>query len=208
MFVDRPCSSTRANAGQVLQSSDEITYNTIWRFLHLRGYVNENHFLTPWGKALQHGLTAAGSDSECQEAVFIAVELLRLDILHQHYMFNGYSHAPMRGSGMITSSLTIQIEADCNVDDDRKYNTLISRVASLGRLRHNAIGFTGPLSRHLLGYHSMTTTMRQALRDLEEMCLLTLFLGGDADREKDNLAELSLRQVSVLILTLNDLMVF
>ena len=83
--------------------------------------------------------------------------------------------------------------ANCNEDDDRKYNTLVSRVACLGRLRHNAIGFTGPLSRHLLGFHSMTTTMRQALRDLEEMCLLTLFLGGDAERDRSDFADLSLR---------------
>ena len=38
----------------------------------------------------------------------------------------------------------------------------------------------------------MITTMRQALRDLEEMCLLTLFLGGDAERDRDDLADLSL----------------
>ncbi|KAI9667560.1 MAG: hypothetical protein M1821_000376 [Bathelium mastoideum] len=157
-----------------LRSKDEVAFNTLWRFLHLRGYIDSDHFLTPWGQVLQRGLEAAGSDTEIQEAVFIAIELLRLELLHYHYMFTGYSHAPSRGS-----------------DDDRKYNTLISRVASLGRLGHKAIGFTGPLSRHLLGYHSMITTMRKALRDLEEMCLLTLFLRGDAERERDNFAELS-----------------
>ena len=77
----------------------------MWRFLHLRGYVNDDHMLTPWGKALQRGLAASRSNTELQEAVFIAVELLRLEILHQHYMFTGYSHAPIRGSGIILSVL-------------------------------------------------------------------------------------------------------
>ncbi|KAL9073520.1 MAG: hypothetical protein Q9157_004725 [Trypethelium eluteriae] len=122
------------DVSNLLQSKDEIVYNTMWRFLHLRGYINDEHGLTAWGKALERGLNVAGSDIEIQEAVFVAVELLRLELLHQHYMFTG----------------------------------------------------------HLLGFHSMVTTMRQALRDLEEMCLLTLFMGGDAERDRDDLAEISL----------------
>ncbi|KAI9713517.1 MAG: hypothetical protein M1820_000899 [Bogoriella megaspora] len=159
---------------KLLQTQDEILYNTMWRFLHLRGYINNDHQLTPWGKVLQTGLAQVGLDVEHQEAILVAVELLRLEMLPGDYMFKGYSHAPIRGT-----------------DSDRKFNTLVSRIACLGRLRHKPIGFTGPLSRHLLGYHSMTTTMRQALRDLEEMCLLTLFLNGDAERDREDFPQLA-----------------
>lgn len=52
------------------------------------------------------------------------------------------------------------------------------------KLTHEAIGFTGPLSRHLLGFNSMIAAVERGLRDLVEMCLATLLLNGDAEREK------------------------
>jgi hypothetical protein len=152
---------SKKDNSKLLGSREEVLYNTVWRFLQVRGYIEADHSLSAWGKALNHGLKSIGPDAELQEAVLVAVELLRLNLFSQPHMLKNYSHAPIRGN-----------------DNDRKFNILVSRIASLGPLRHKAIGFTGPLSRHLLGYHSFITTMRQALRDLEEMCLLALFMGG------------------------------
>lgn len=59
---------------------------------------------------------------------------------------------------------------------------LISRVAGLGTLQHKPIGFTGPLSQHLLGYGSIVNTVRQTLRDLIEVTATQMYLTGCVDR--------------------------
>ncbi|TKA63053.1 hypothetical protein B0A49_09019 [Cryomyces minteri] len=158
---------TRRDTAKALQSKEEITRNTIWRFMHLRDYVRSDHTLTSWGRVL-HAAFVKAEKAELEEAVLIAVELLRLNLLNPDNMFKvpPYHGAPYRGS-----------------ETDRRHCLLISRVACLGKLRHGPIGYTGPLSRHILAYHSMTTAVRRDLRDLVEMCIATLFLAGDADRE-------------------------
>ena len=54
------------------------------------------------------------------------------------------------------------------------------------------IGFTGPLSRQLLGYHSMIAAVRNSMRDLVEVCLTTLLLNGEADRARTDWYDLGL----------------
>jgi hypothetical protein len=62
---------------------------------------------------------------------------------------------------------------------------LVSRVAGLGSLRHKPIGFTGPLSQHLLGYNSVVEVIRQTLRDLVEVSSTHMFLTGCCNRHLD-----------------------
>lgn len=62
---------------------------------------------------------------------------------------------------------------------------LISRVAGLGTLQHKPIGFTGPLSQHLLGYGSIVNLVRQTLRDLVEATCTNMFLTGCCERKTD-----------------------
>lgn len=76
---------------------------------------------------------------------------------------------------------------------------LISRTASLGKLRHKPQGYTGPLSRHLLSYYSIISSLHGTLRDLLEMSLVTMFLGGHIDRERDDWMDLSLGYVKTLV---------
>lgn len=71
----------------------------MWRFLQLRGFVNEEHQLTAWGKVLEATLQVSGSNKAQEQAAFLAVELLRLGLLNADTMFRDYSGAPMRGSG-------------------------------------------------------------------------------------------------------------
>ena len=68
---------------------------------------------------------------------------------------------------------------------DQHANMLISRVAGLSTLQHKPIGFTGPLSQHLLGYGSVVNTVRQALRDLVEATCTQMFLTGCCERATD-----------------------
>ncbi|KAH0547560.1 hypothetical protein FGG08_000285 [Glutinoglossum americanum] len=150
----------------LLKSKDEIIANTLWRFLQLRGYVNEKHELTAWGKALQSAISSLDPADSLEEPVFIGIELLRLKLLNADIMFPSYTGVPLRGS-----------------EKDKRNCLLVSRVASLGKLRHKPIGFTGPLSRNHLAYHSMISAVRNSLRDLAEMIVASLLLHGDAERE-------------------------
>ena len=72
---------------------------------------------------------------------------------------------------------------------------LVSRLASLGRLRHQANGYCGPLSRHLLAYQSLASTVQASLRDLVEVCLTTLFISGGVVRDRNDWMDISLRLV-------------
>ena len=76
---------------------------------------------------------------------------------------------------------------------------LISRVASLGRLRHKAKGYSGPLSRSLLAYHSIISSLQTSLRNLIEMVVVTMFVDGGIDRSRNDWMDLSLGQVTFIV---------
>jgi len=83
-----------------LSSTSEILYNSIWRFLALREYIDpKSHNLTQWGKVLVSVIAGLKGKPEHEEAVVIAVELIRLGLLNSDIdMFSMYNGAPMRGS--------------------------------------------------------------------------------------------------------------
>lgn len=61
--------------------------------------MDSQHQLTKWGKVLEATLSASGPNKDLEEAAFLAIELVRLGLLTADTMFQGYSGAPMRGSG-------------------------------------------------------------------------------------------------------------
>jgi len=85
-----------------------------------------------------------------------------------------------------------KINPETSADQDKLNSLLLSRVACLARLSHEPIGFTGPLSRHLLGFNSMVVAVENSLRDLLEMCFVTLLLNGDAARENIDVRKVGL----------------
>jgi hypothetical protein len=72
---------------------------------------------------------------------------------------------------------------------------LVSRVAGLGELRHRPIGFTGPLSQHLLGYNSIINVVRQTIRDLVEVASTHMFLTGCCNRSAVDLSQVAMKYV-------------
>ncbi|KAI0969685.1 temperature dependent protein affecting M2 dsRNA replication [Xylaria arbuscula] len=159
-----------------IASGDLVLSITLWRYLHLRGYVNDNHHLTPWGEALAKSLEALEPTVSKHptvpglfEAILLAYELLRLDLLNtrnQHAELNGL---PMNGT-----------------DDEKASLLLISRCAILLKLRHQANGYTGPLSKNFLCFRSLTSAVRESCRDLFEAIAASLFLYAQAERERDD----------------------
>ncbi|KAL8830353.1 MAG: hypothetical protein Q9170_005766 [Blastenia crenularia] len=164
------------NDQRLLETREEICANAVWRFLQLRGYINQQHQLTAWGKILNGMLSAIQYDSERERATLLAVELLRFDVLKADTMFSGYSGAPYRGTDM-----------------DRRNCMLVSRVACLGRLIHQPRGYSGPLSRHLLAYHSIISAVQASMRDLVEMILVMMFVDGGVERDRDDWMDIALR---------------
>lgn len=83
----------------VLSSQDEVLSNVFWRFLQLRGYITEKHELTSWGESLNQALSVLDPADNLEEAIFLAIELLRLGLLNSKQWFSHVSGGPMRGSG-------------------------------------------------------------------------------------------------------------
>lgn len=157
-----------------LSSEDEIVQQAILGFLQLRGYVNNKHELTDWGRCVSEGLNALDSattpvDVYGFDSVFVAVEMLRMGILGINDWFPHHSGGPMRGS-----------------EQDKSFNILISRVACLGKLKHKPIGYSGPLSRQLLSFRSLVGAVRRTLRELIEVVLTSMLLSGEVDRAIGN----------------------
>lgn len=74
-------------------------------FLQLRGYVNNKHELTDWGRCFSEAINALDSvkipvDLQSYESVFTAVEMLRMGVLGPNDWFPHHSGGPMRGTGM------------------------------------------------------------------------------------------------------------
>ncbi|KAL8815851.1 MAG: hypothetical protein Q9223_005053 [Gallowayella weberi] len=165
----------RSKDQRVLESKDEICANAVWRFLQLRGYVDRQHQLTVWGKVLDGILSSTGSKSEQERAALLAVELLRLGLLSADTMFPAYSGAPARSNEI-----------------DKRNCMLVARITSLGRLVHEPRGYSGPLSRHLLAYHSIISAVQGSMRDMLEMCTVTMFLEGCVNREREDWMDIAL----------------
>ncbi|EEP80199.1 conserved hypothetical protein [Uncinocarpus reesii 1704] len=160
---------------QPLSSKAEILANVMWRFLQLRGYIDEKHQLTGWGQSLEAALSSLTSSENLEEPTFLAIEMLRLGVLNAKDMFSNISGGPMRGTS-----------------EEKSFNLLVSRVASLGKIRHKSIGYSGPLSRQLLSFHSLIYAVRSSLRDLIEVVLAGLLLSGEAERDRNDWSSLSL----------------
>ncbi|CAG8920747.1 unnamed protein product [Penicillium salamii] len=159
-----------------LSSQDDILSNVMWRFMQLRGYIDDKHKLTAWGQCLSQALSAVDPADNLEEAIFIAIEMLRLDLLNTKHWFSHVSGGPMRGS-----------------EEDKTFNMLVSRVACIAKLQHKSIGYSGPLSRQLLCYRSLISEVRSVLRNLVEVVLASMLLSGDVNRDRDDWTQLAIR---------------
>ncbi|KAG9961067.1 PIN domain-like protein, partial [Aureobasidium melanogenum] len=172
----------KSNGQKPLGSSEEVQSNALWRFLQLRGYIQQDHQLSTLGQCLQTAFSRH-NQQDLEEPTLLAFEMLRLNLLNSNNMFP-YNGSPQRGS-----------------ETDKRNTLLVSRVACFAGLRHKSIGFTGPLSRHLLAYTSMVSAVRGSLRNVVEMSLFGLLANHHVDR---NIAPSVLAQISYSLPFLND----
>ncbi|UKZ72774.1 hypothetical protein TrVFT333_000409 [Trichoderma virens FT-333] len=175
-FVEKTISREKPIRG--IDSTNMVVSVAIWRFLHLRGYVDDSHKLTKWGNALATTLIAIKDTMEdrvpfVEEAALLAFELLRFGLLSGKYR-EGAPGMPRKGT-----------------DDEKSSVILISQCASLLKLRHKVFGYTGPLNKSLLGFRALSTTVREANRDLIEAIVASMFMYGQCKRERTDQLEIS-----------------
>lgn len=51
------------------------------RFLQIRGFVNDKHESTAWGRALEKALSTLETADKIEDSVYLAIEMLRLGLL-------------------------------------------------------------------------------------------------------------------------------
>lgn len=149
-------------------SAHHLVSSVIWRFLHLRDYTNDSHELTSWGQALAASMTALEPTVKNHPRVpgLYAALLLAFELIK----FNQLNTKPRQdelANGEVDPSLL-----------------LVSRCAVLLKLRHDAIGYTGPLRKDMLAYLSQVSAVREADRDLVEAILGHMFLFNKTKRER------------------------
>jgi hypothetical protein len=179
----RSTSNGPGSKGPFLKSKPELLSNAIWRFLHLRGYVNDQHELTSWGKALAITLKSIGPSVKAhndahhlEEAAFLAYELFRYDNLNARNRHPELTGVPLRGS-----------------DEDKANCLLVGRTACLLSLRHNSIGYTGPLSKNFLTFYSIVKAVRETDRDLLEAITAAMFMGNQVSRDRTDYGDIGRR---------------
>ncbi|KAK7430380.1 hypothetical protein QQZ08_003128 [Neonectria magnoliae] len=165
-----------------IDSTEMVTSVAICRFLHLRGYVNDEHALTNWGNALATTIIRIREFNDnkdgvpgVDEAVLLAFELIRFGLLNGKHI-EDQPGLPRKGT-----------------DEEKSSLVLISQCASLLKLRHQVYGYTGPLNKSLLAFRSLSSTVREADRDLLEAIVASMFLYAQSKRERDDQLEISQR---------------
>lgn len=157
-----------------LKSKPEILSNTLYRFLHLRDYVDDLHELTAWGKALavtlklvQPIIRKYDDIHHIEEAAFLAFEMIRFGHLNSRNRHPELIGGALRGS-----------------EEDKASCMLVGRTACLLKLRHQNLGYTGPLSKNYLAFISLIKTIQEADRDILEAAVVSMFLSNQISREE------------------------
>jgi hypothetical protein len=180
--------TTREKAIRGIDSAEMVTSVAIWRFLHLRGYVDDTHALNSWGNALATTLLALKDSMEgipdvpgLDDATLLAFELIKLGVL------NGRVREPQLG------------HVRSGNDAEKASLTLVSECATLLRLRHDTCGYTGPLNKSLLAFRGLSAAVREADRDLIEAIVASMFMFGQSKRERDDYLDISQRYTLPLL---------
>lgn len=139
----------------------EVMINVFYRTLQTLDFIDDNHALTGWGVALASGLS----------------KLER----NKGTLFSGSDQL------IVLSCLLRQVQYTTLLDsisssNDNGHIALISQIASHISLHHNPVGYTGPLSRELLGYGCFVAEQTKLLRQLTEAITASLFLNGNTNR--------------------------
>lgn len=188
--IDLPlCLNTTADAARAkrtlgthdasthLVRKDELVANSFWRLLELRGFLSDDHTHTAYGRAAHTALGHLRINDRAQEPLFLALELIRAQVLHSHvYSGRSYSGGASLGS-----------------EEEMGHTLLVMRCLSLLSIGYKRQAWDAPLSRELLIFNSFAKALARSLRSLVEMVTLSLLLKRTSPHPpRDDYLDLSL----------------
>ncbi|GAA5972733.1 hypothetical protein JCM11641_002996 [Rhodosporidiobolus odoratus] len=156
------------NSDRPLDKKDEIVANTLWRFLELRSFLTSAHQHTPHASAMHLAMKKSKVNDKFQEPLFLAMELLRANVLHSGRIgTRPYSGGPNFQGG---------------TDGDKRSMLLVMRVFSIVPLVFAPGPWNGPLSRELVVFNSFVRATSRSVRNLIEAIAVNFLLRADAQR--------------------------
>ncbi|GAA5934423.1 hypothetical protein JCM10213_001974 [Rhodosporidiobolus nylandii] len=156
------------NAERPLDKKDEIVANTLWRFLELRSFLTSAHQHTPHASALYLAMKNSKVNDKFQEPLFLAMELLRANVLHSGRI----GTKPYSGGPNFTGG----------TEGDKRSMLLVMRVLSIVPLVFVPGAWSGPLSRELIVFNSFLRATSRSMRTLLEAISVNFLLRADAQR--------------------------
>lgn len=178
----------RPGQGHLLEKKDEIVANVIWRMLELRGFLNHDHLHTPYARALHLALRASRLNDKLQEPLYLALELIRSNVLHANYFHS--PGAPSSGGGQV--QVFSGGPSYDETEDEKRWLLLAMRCLSLLPMQYNPDAWTAPVSRELLVFSSFVKAMGRSMRHLVETIASTMLLRSDARRGRDDYLDIAL----------------
>lgn len=185
-----------AVAPKVLEKKDEIVANVIWRFLEMRGFLNFDHLHTPYARALHLSIRGSRLNDKFQEPLFLALELIRSGILHDHaYTKQANTPGQLKSGGPTWGDVESNDEEERKVVvKSRRHLLLIMRTLSILPMNYKAQPWKAPLSRELIQFNSFVKALSRNLRSLVEVVASTMLLNGGTHikRNRDDYLDISL----------------
>ncbi|KAF9110475.1 hypothetical protein BGX27_006299 [Mortierella sp. AM989] len=160
-----------------LSTLAEVQTRHISKLLQLRSFIEtSSHAPSPYGKAILDASKAyPTAPPEFQDALFIALELVRTELLTSR----PYSHN-------YTKKIVLEDEAAT------KAVRLVSRTASLIGAKFKGVKFwAGPLNRDLLAFNSVNKVLTRNLRHLSEGLILQMLLANECQRDALDFTDLA-----------------
>ncbi|ODO07828.1 hypothetical protein I350_03407 [Cryptococcus amylolentus CBS 6273] len=158
---------------RTLDKKDEVVANSVWRFLEVRGFVQQNHTHSSIGKALHAAYDISKINDRFQEPLYLILELLRSGVVHGE-KWGGPSAAPLPGGPSFGEN------------DEQNTVRLVMRCISVLPLTNRPQQWVGPLSQELLAFNSFVKALSKSLRQLFESVSCHLLLSGDGRRNRDD----------------------
>ncbi|KAL8283098.1 hypothetical protein RQP46_005876 [Phenoliferia psychrophenolica] len=165
------------NSEKLLEKKDEIVANALWRFLELRSFLTASHQHTPYAAALYQAMKLSKVNDKFQEALYLAIELLRGGALH-----NGRIGTRLYSGGPNFNG----------AEEDKRSMLLVMRVLSIVPLSFHPGPWAGPVSRELLVFNSFLRATSRSMRTLLEATALNILLRSDARRAREDYLDIAL----------------
>ncbi|KAK3810924.1 MAG: temperature dependent protein affecting M2 dsRNA replication-domain-containing protein [Benniella sp.] len=147
----------------------EVQTRHLSKLLQLRSFIESSHVPSPFGKAFINAFKAhPTAPAEFQDTLFIALELVRAELLTSRPTTPDYAKKP-------------PVLED---ETATKAIRLVSRTASLIGARFKGTKpWAGPLSRELLAFNSIGKLLKRNLRHLSEALILEMLLANECKKD-------------------------